>query len=255
MFIVWGKKPVFRSVGRVADYCPACRGTQAFRVRRIGMAGHVYYISVGEGDLVGHDKTCENCGSLSQADLRLYRSLATQPLPLPDLIQQTFPNLQEVWRERLALDEKLKHSPAELTTAERGDLIADAFLALSPKVQQRFAQTQLDKEVGFACAGMALMMFALPAIARVVTPSHEHDAFLLALSLGIVLVLWQFVTAGSRYMRREILPVLLQSLRPLRPTAAELEPVLAALKQHGHKIGSKLKLADVVQGLQPSTDA
>jgi len=67
-FIVWGKKRVTRNLGYVADFCPLCREPKPFLLQRIGMAGHVYYISAGEGELVGFHRTCQTCKTAFTAD-------------------------------------------------------------------------------------------------------------------------------------------------------------------------------------------
>ena len=63
MFVVWGTKIKRKKVGRVADFCPMCRGLSVFELRRVGEASHVYYISFGQGTLLGYDITCETCAT------------------------------------------------------------------------------------------------------------------------------------------------------------------------------------------------
>jgi SepF-like predicted cell division protein (DUF552 family) len=57
-------------------------------------------------------------------------------------------------------------------------------------------------------------------------------------------------------MRRQIVPVLASSLKPLRPTEKELQSVLAELKQVRNKMGAKLVLSDLqehmAQSVQPA---
>jgi len=47
MFIVWGKKIVYRKLGFVADFCPICRGPRAFELKRVGSASHLV---IADGD-------------------------------------------------------------------------------------------------------------------------------------------------------------------------------------------------------------
>lgn len=250
MFIVWGKKAVHRQLGHAADFCPMCRCASAFAVRRIGMAGHVYYVSLGEGELVGFDRTCGTCGTAYPADPAHYKTLAKKPGELAALIRDTFPGLAEAWKERLALEEKVRHQPAELSSDERGALIREPFLRLSPKVESRFATTHFDKETGYAALGAMVLIGAMPSVAGAIAPAHEGPAFLTALSVGCGLVVWQIALSGRRYMQREILPTLARALAPLRPTLQELGHVLSEMKQHRYKIGSKLSAADVTAALR-----
>lgn len=249
MFIVWGKKAVYRKLGYVADFCTICRRARPFLVRRIGMAGHVYYISAGEGELVGYDRTCQSCATSYPADPARYRSMAKKLAPLPELVAQTFPDFQAAWADRLALEEQVRSSPMLVPAEQRKSLLLESFLALSPKVERRFASTHLDKEVGFAVLGTIGLLVALPALTRAVAPDHAEEAVLLAMAVGIALVIWQIAVSGRRFMRRDVVPALVKSVSPLRPRKEEIAGILAELKSHGHKMGAKLKLTDLLEGL------
>jgi hypothetical protein len=246
MFIVWGKKVVYRKLGHVADFCPICREVRAFEVRRVGVAGHVYYISFGDGELAGHDRTCRSCGIILKADLGSYASLSpTDAGPLEALIGQTFPNLREAAGDRLAIEEQVQQSPDSFSPDERRALLREPFLLLSPKVDQRFAAVHIDKEIGLALAAVLGLCILGPLLAAQLRSGAGFDAFLIALALGAVLVVWMGVGAGRRYLARQVIPALATALRPLRPQEQELQQVLGELKSHKLKIGRKLRLADL----------
>jgi hypothetical protein len=255
MFIIWGKKAVYRNLGYVADFCTTCRCPRPFGVRRIGMAGHVYYITAGQGELVGFDRTCEECGTPYRADPSAYKSIAKTRGPIDSLVRETFPNLAEVWGERIALEAKLKSGASTLTPEERGELIREPFLRLSPKVEARYASTHFDKEVGFAVLGAIALLIIGPAFARTFTPDQEEPIFLTSLTLGALLVIWQIMGVGRRFLHRQILPTLAVALKPLGPTESELKSILSELKAHGHKIGAKLKAAEVSSSLASGSQA
>lgn len=249
MFIVWGKKLVYRKVGHVADFCPICRKPSSFELQRVGSAGHIYYISAGEGELVGHERRCSVCSTTFHAQPSVYASVSKTAAPLPDLIAKTFPNLHVLLKERLALEQRVQSQPATLSRDERHALIRNPFLLLSPKVEKRYAATHLDLEIGLSfLAAVLLLIFGASAV-RVVAPDHAEQSALVFAVLGILLVGWQFVQSGRRFMRREIVPVLAKSLAPLKPTRAELQTVSNELRQLRHKIGSKLRLADLEERL------
>jgi hypothetical protein len=231
MFIVWGRKPVYRKLGYVADFCT------------------VYYITAGEGELVGFDRTCEECGTSYRADPNSYKSIAKKRGPVGSLIGETFPNLAEVWSERIALEAKVTHGVASLTSEERVALVREPFLRLSPKVEARFASTHFDKEVGFAALGALALLVVGPAFAEAFMPDQQDAMFLTSLSLGVLLVIWQIAVSGRRYLRRQILPTLAIALKPLDPSESELNAILLELKAHGHKIGSKLRAHEVSEYL------
>jgi hypothetical protein len=250
MFIVWGKKHVYRKLGYVADFCPICRDTKGFLMRRVGLAGHLYYISVGEGDLVGHERTCETCKTSFHADIGLYAAVSKKAASFNQLQQETYPNLPVVNAARLALEEKVRNTPALLTAAERQGLILAPFTLLSPKVEKQYAETNIDKETGFAIVGMLALLAIGPAIAGEVFPDSTDAAVLTCLAVGVMFVGWQVATSGRRFMRRKIIPVLAQALHPLNPTEAEMRSVLEDMKRLKHRMGVKLKLADLMAQLQ-----
>jgi hypothetical protein len=245
MFIVWGRKLVYRKAGFVADFCPLCRSVQTFVLQRVGSAGHVYYVTVGEGDLVGYERTCQTCGTSLAANHRTYASIAKKAVPLADLRRETFPNLDEAHKDRLELEDKVRRSPSFLSPDERRELIRSPFMLLAPKVEQRLASTHLDKEIGFSFLGAFLIGSIGPALAHAVAPDFEGESFLFFWAVGIGVIIWQFMMSGHRVVKRQVVPVLARALAPLKPSETELQAVLAELKQHKTKLGSKLKVADL----------
>ena len=250
MFIVWGKKYVYRKVGHVADFCPICRRARCFELKRVGLAGHVYYITAGQGELVGYERTCASCAIAFDANPNQYASHARRPSALAALQRETFPDFEQVRAERLALEAQIRHDPASLSAKERYLLIRSPFLLLSPKVEKRFASTHMDKEVGFALVGAVLLMMLASVLAHAVAPDAEPLVVLGSAVAGVVLIIWQIAMAGRRYMRRQIIPVLAGTLQPLRPAHDEIERAMAELKQLSHKIGSKFKPAELLAHMQ-----
>ncbi len=245
MFIVWGTKIVYSTTGYVADFCPMCRDIRAFALRRVGAAGHVYYITAGQGKLVGYERSCQTCDTAYKAEPSHYISISKTLLPLPALIKSTYPTIAEALAERMELEQKIKQSPMLFSAEERRTLIRTPFLFLSPKVDQRFGSTHLDKEIGMAVAAAIALMFVAEPLGRLLTPDSPQQTLLGCLLLGLGLVVWQLAVSGRRYMQRTILPVLASTLRPLRPTELELKNTLAELRQLGHKMASKLSVADL----------
>jgi len=246
-FIVWGRKVVRRSIGHVADFCPMCRAPKGFELTRVGSARHVYYITAGEGALVGFERTCWDCGTALQAEPATYATIAKSRLPLAELIRATFPNLAFARSEPVALAERIRRDPASLPAEQRLALVRQPFVLLSPKVEKRLAATHVDKEIALSLVGVvAFWAFVLPPLMRALPPQLADAAFVLFVLLGIAAVVWQFIGSTRRFMKREILPVLAGALAPLRPSESEIAAVLAELKRLRHKIGSKARPADVL---------
>lgn len=245
MFIVWGKKRVERKAGHVADFCQVCRCARTFRLTRVGMAGHLYYISVSEGELLGFHRTCDTCGTVYGADPAHYVTTSSRRDTLEALTAATQPRLNEAWADRLALEAQIRTSAALLPADQRAGLIREPFVLLSPQVESQYGSTHVDKEVGLAVVGAIALLMLLPPAVRLVLPDDAEPAVLTALAVGVMLVLWQMFMVNGRFLRRQVIPALARALRPLRPTHAELDAALAELKQHGHKIGTKVKVADL----------
>lgn len=250
MFIVWGRKLVYRKQGYVADFCPICRVPSAFELKRVGSAGHVYYVSVGEGQLVGYERTCQTCRTPLKAEPSTYASVAKAPAALPDLQAQTFPNLATALSERLALEERVRNTPASLTPDERQALIRSPFLILSSKVERRFKRTEFDGKAWLSVLGAIALMILGPILAVVVAPDSVDATIPVFIALGIALVVWQVIAGGRRFMQREIVPVLARALSPLSPTRTEVDATLQELRQAKHQIARKLRVDDLFAQLQ-----
>ncbi len=197
--IIWGTKAVYRHLGYVADFCPICVGARAFSLERIGMAGHIYYITAGEGELAGYQRNCLSCNILLRGDPERYAAFAKRAEALPALIKQTFPRLVEFHKDRLLLEHQVRTALPTLSEETRRSLIMEPFLLLSPKVVKYFAESHFEM--------------------------------------------------GQTFMRREIIPVLGETLARLRPTEAELKAALTRLAQLRDAIGSRVKLADLMADL------
>ena len=245
MFIFWGTKSKIRDLGYVADFCLICRCPRPFRLQRIGLASHVYGVSMGEGKLLGFNRTCVECNSAFGADPGTYAKIATKASPLPSLQADTFPNLESAWGDRMALETSIQKSPSALTPEVRGKLIREPFLLLSPKVERLSQTIHMDKQVGFSVLAAIVGGILAANVVPLIFPDDMSYGVLIIGGAGLAWVMWNLATSSRRKVRREVAPVLAKSLKPLEPTAAELNSVLSELKRHGHKIGSRLKAEDV----------
>lgn len=252
MIFIWGKKLVYRELGYVADFCSICRVPRQFSVRRVGLAGHVYYITSGEGELLGHERTCQECRIAFKAEPATYAAFSKERRPLAELMAKTYPNFAVALKERLELEDKLRTTPAFLTPQERTGLIELPFFLLSPKVEERLANFRLDVRVSLTIVAAIFLAPLSIALAEAVLPvgTPPQYAPLTIIGLAIAIIWWQAAGSGGRWVRREIVPVLAKTLRPLKPTEGELQAVLAELKKYKHKLGGKLKVGDLIAQIQ-----
>ena len=243
--IIWGTKPVYRKLGYVYDFCPICRQPRSFILERLGMAGHIYYISLADGELVGYQRTCMNCKTFYSSDPSIYKAFSKNNIdPIAKLKSDTFPNFSDFRSERLRLEAIISDSIAKLTEEERKELISEPFFLISPKVEKRFARTYFDKEVSLSMFFFIVLWLFMPSIADALMLDNIEIPLLTSMVIGICFITWQYLISGRRYMRREILPILVTTLTPLNPKKEEIDSVLSNLNRLGYKIAKKLKLTD-----------
>lgn len=252
MFIYWGKKHVVRKLGYAADFCPICRTLNKFRISRVGLASHVYGVSVGGGKLVGHQKTCLECGVASSTHPSLYKDIQKKR---PDQSETrftlaTFPNVREHYSERLLLEERLTAKPASLDAQTRASLIKEPFHILAPAVEKRFAATHIDRHVGIALLMTLVGTVVAADLLPIVFPSalaHRDEVVLAVLAIGIFVTAVQGYQSAARYLRREIYPKLARALRSLQPSQGEIDAVFAELRGMGFKLPKKARMKDLLE--------
>ncbi|NHZ92949.1 hypothetical protein F2P45_28655 [Massilia sp. CCM 8733] len=246
MIVISGRKNVYRKLGYVADFCPICRSVQAFLVRRIGRASHLYFISLGKGDLAGFDRICQSCLTPFPTESKKYTQILKNPAPLAELRASTFPNLEEVWQERLALEARVSNAPLLLSAEERRELILSPFLLLVPKVERCYNSAVMDKQAGYTILGAVLATLAGWAVAGALFPGSGYKLALGIFVIGYSLSLWQILAAKTRRVTREVVPAIARGLRPLAPSEREVRDAFATVSAAGHKMGAKLELSQLL---------
>lgn len=247
--IVWGTKRTERVQGLVADFCPICREIRAFQLTRVGAAGHVYFISFGEGNLVAYTTKCQMCGSLYHAQPTRYSaSEKDEQVNLETLIQTTFPRLREVHAQRLALEARLRQKSSSLTQDERRDLLIEPFTIVNPLVEARYASAEFDRQSGLGCLATVLIGGGL-FFGSIVLKDRAKDWGLLAAAIlggvGILYTLLQLHLAPKRFVRRKIIPSLAKALAPLKPGREEIESSLERCKSVGLRIGKVVMAREI----------
>jgi len=257
MFIVWGTKAVVRRLGYAADFCPICREIRAFQIQRIGKAGHLYGLTLGSGQLIGHERICLECGVTLRAEASTYQEIARKR-PGPDLaalVAATFPRVRERHAERLAVEEQVARRPGSLEGGLRAALLREPFLLVSPEVERRFAQTQVDPRAAAAFGlGLVAALGVSALLARVVPGGRSvaGGAFWVVFTAGIAAAVALGLQSGGRFLRSAVYPKVARALRPLDPSREELEEVLGELRRQGAKLGKKAKLAEIQASLRPA---
>lgn len=238
---VYGKRPVERTLGRVADFCPFCREITPHRMVRIGYALHVYCVALTVGDEIGRYVRCVRCHSRWERLGPEYTGIASGRVrSIDELIERTNPDIREEFADRLAVEQQIVQG---LVAVEgRHELLLEPFLLLDEPVEQRAKATQVD-----FVSGVLLLLGAVAGVSWVAMNTSGRAADLLVRSaIGLAsLVLFGLAIAAlatdlRRYINRIIMPRLVRALRPLQPTREELETTMARLREEGLAIGRRL---------------
>ncbi len=244
MLFVWGRKWYARKLGFIADFCEICRRPQACALEKRTLIGHFWFIPLGTHHVVQHRALCTQCGTATLTDPARYAQPARKPAPARVLLTRTNPGFDQAFGARMALERSVRENAAALTPDQRRSMLAAPFVLLSPEVEQRVAQTNLGWQEFVAM----LCSFALLPIGRalgsLVSEEWQEHGFVIGLFACILAVLWLFSTSKRRWARSRVLPRLMRNLAPLKPRAAEIGGILGELRQHKHKLGTLLKVAD-----------
>ncbi|PWF42430.1 hypothetical protein [Massilia glaciei] len=247
--LIWGQRKVYRKKGYVADFCLNCRGIDAHKIDRVGLAFHLYYFTFTEGALRYHRRTCATCKTVSETDVDVYSGFHPTPAPLDVLLENTYPDLNEVVATRLSLELKVLHTPGQLTAQERQAVLFDAFLALSPKVERHYESIRFDLVTILSIVSSIVLLMFVPDTARLIAPDYEGEIMIGAIAVVALFICFQLYRSGGRFMQKKIIPQVADAIRPLRPGDDELRFILETLKQHKHKMGSKLKMKELIAQL------
>jgi len=253
MFIVWGKTIKRQKLGFVADFCAVCRDLRTFKVQRIGSASHLYYISFGQGDLVGFERTCEVCSTPVDAVPDTYLEMADHRRPANELISETFPNYYTARREIIERERKVRDTPSLLTPEERRTRMREPFLVIAPLAQQKLASIHVDWRVLLAIFSFIPIFWLVGAVSGWINGPDQLDPsmnwLIGALAVWGGLVFFEIFMSSRRYLLKNAAPPLAASLAPLKPSESEIERILKELKQHKLKLG-KLRASDLLERIE-----
>ena len=251
MYIPFGRTTTHRTLGRAADFCPFCRGFRPFRILQVESLRHFYMLPLGGRQPVGHSKVCESCGLLSPAQAQGYRTLSVDPdADLEGLIAETNPEIRRNWASRMILEERI--TARKLTAGERTGLIAEPFAMAAEVLDRRNVEGKLDVPSGLGCLGTVLVPVACMVILPMVWKTSGDAIESVAVVAGgccLAFAVLALVTDARRHARRAILPRLIGSLRPLDPSAEEIEQIFESYRQARSPLAEVISARDVVNGL------
>lgn len=141
---MWGSKLVYQRLGYVADFCQICISARPFVVERIGTAKHVLELSIGQGQMVDHQRVCLHCGTAFRANPQQYTAIAKRLDTIEPLMRETFSNMAQAHAPRLHLEQQIASDLASIDPDTRGKLLLEPFVLLSPRVAKRFESAHYE---------------------------------------------------------------------------------------------------------------
>lgn len=257
--LIYGKKRIEKKVGHAADYCPICRTVTIHSIRKITMVKHIYYVRIGGAALIGLRGRCVECSFERSVDHTAYKELMeTYPSSLNELVNKTYPSVKTVYKERMRLDQAARSNPSNIDAQVRKVMIREVFELLAPPVEDIFTgEIRIDAPSGLGVAVMFLSGIIFLA-SGILMKEHNLALFQQTVApaagvlfvIGLVVMLVFMATSQRRYLSKEVRPLLVRALHPLRPRKEEIETVLSQLKTMDLAIGKKVKAQWVMDSLE-----
>ena len=230
MLLVWGTRQTRRKLGFVAEHCPRCNTIRAVRVDRMGVASHLFFVSLGAGPLLGFRGECQTCSGTFEVCPIDYAALEkSKKATLDSLVPKTNPKLMA----------KRASPHAE---PDRALQIRGALLRFEASIRDRYmAGHRFDLATVLAfvatiavplCIGWLARSLGLSEDARGVVGWIALGAFLGLLVLSLVLMYQE----PRRFFDRKLRPEIVGALRELSPERSELETCVSALRKYGYRI-------------------
>jgi len=232
MYIPVGRRTALRPVGRVADFCPFCRGFRPFLLLRSEMAQRIYNIAIGPRITVGFARRCESCGLESNADLANYREVVHDAhADLDTLIVATNPEIARNHAGRLLLEDRIRSK--KLSAGERTTLLREPFAMADEVLARRDDEGRLDLPSHLGCLSSVILPIACLMVLPLAWKATEETVELVVAVAGGLAVAFTFlaiVTDARRHARRAVLPRLVAAIRPLDPSPEEIDEIHRSLK-------------------------
>lgn len=239
MFIVWGTKIKRRRLGSVAECCPVCNEIRRCELFRLGAASHVYYISFGQGHLVGHELECAGCKTRLPTNVNCFKSVEDErDVSLEHLIAATHPEVVDFLGERR---EAFELARSRQDAEQRDVFLREPFLLLDTLIERQLSERKLGNAGRWTAWSTVALLMALVMVGVNGGPAWLGVGVASLFGLAFFATLCFMATHLGSFVRREIYPRLALSLAPLEPDVAELDRLLQQLKGLGLRIGKKVK--------------
>jgi hypothetical protein len=108
MWLIWGRKKIEKPLGYAVEFCPICRAPRVFKIFRIGMATHIYYVAIGEGAMTGYSGRCQECNTMIPIDASKFVQFTRETSEsIAALTRATYPDFYQHHEGRLERRERV----------------------------------------------------------------------------------------------------------------------------------------------------
>ncbi len=220
MFFIWGTRRTSRKLGFVAEECPRCQEVRCVKINRLGMAGHIFFVSFSSGNLLGFAAECQQCNGVFDVLPMNYTLMErSKKLPMDALVAATHPRLQP-------------NNAQAQAAFQRSAEVRDPFVRFGASLQDRYCKgKRFDMRSGLTLLATFFLPVPLTLFAASLSPPAQTPLMLASAMLfpiGLV--------ATSVLMYREPRRFFDRQLQPLNASKTELDACLASLKKYGYRI-------------------
>jgi hypothetical protein len=243
MFLVWGRRQTKRKLGFVAESCPRCKAIRTVRVDRIGMTSHVFFVSIGAGQLLGFRAECRTCSGQFDVCPMDYTGYDKNAKAIPEsLIPTTNP--------------KLGAGASARAEQARTIAIRDPLLRFDASLRDRYLRGhRIDRITALAFVASIVVPLLIGWLSRSLALSGELKEAVGWLALGVFIVglVGSFVLLygePKRFFERQLRPEIRSALQPLRPEPVELETCVNSLRKYGYRISRFVTSQGLIEDLR-----
>lgn len=241
MFIIWGFKGTEKKLGYVAEYCTTCREVRTVKIIRVGRVFHLYYIPLGDGELVGYNGVCRKCELCFGVQITDYFAFESDKnAELVALARKTNPKL-------------LEGNAAAASAWERKSNVREPFVRYERNITQRALSGEgVDHWPKLAY----FLTFAVPILVLYAAANIKHsnaaDEWIgwTAFLLFVAGMIWAGVlsrTSPQRFFRHRLKAQFIDEVRGLGPAREDLEACIKELRDFDYKI-ARLVTAEEILG-------
>ena len=241
MIIIWGYQGTEKKLGYVAEYCGNCQDVRSVKIIRVGRVFHLYYIPFGEGALVGYDGVCRRCELRFGVTITDYPEIEKDKhAELVTLVEKTNPKL-------------VAGNEAAMAAWRRMSEVREPFVRYNRNLVQRsLSAAGFDARTIIAFLASVAVPLAFFYLASMVAASDAANSTIVLISVALFLGGFTCAVVLSRkaplrYFSSNVEKPLIEEVRRLAPSRAELEGCVAGLREYGYRIANLVSVERILE--------